>query len=389
SMTMSTSSAPLCTASLTSASLTASEARPDGKAVATDAMATLLPASAVRAVATRSGYTHTAATGGTAGSPGSGRRAFAHMARTLPGVSAPSSVVRSIIRIEASSAHSLASRLMDLVARLAARASAPTWSTPGSPCSTCRSAASEVATSVSQGRSAMAGGAWPVPTALPGCPQHGIARGLRDREAGLEHRVDDVQPLVERRERALHRVDGQPLDVGPAVAERVGQGGELRRQGHPAHQPVVGIDRHPEGQLAEQPDRVLGDRRGGAGLHVGRRAHLQRDPAVPHVAGQPAQRDDAVRADPDVVHDADAVAEPLGAAPLQRLPDRREPEPLPRMDRDMEVLPGHILERVQVAARRATGLGPGDIESDYALVAVADRKLGDLPRAGRGPPRGG
>ena len=48
--------------------------------------------------ATRSGYTHTAATGGTAGSAGSGRSALAHRPRTLPGVSAPSSVVRSTMR---------------------------------------------------------------------------------------------------------------------------------------------------------------------------------------------------------------------------------------------------------------------------------------------------
>ena len=40
-MTMSTSSAPAATASRTSASLTASEARPEGKAVATEATATL------------------------------------------------------------------------------------------------------------------------------------------------------------------------------------------------------------------------------------------------------------------------------------------------------------------------------------------------------------
>src|SRR5215472_3975615 len=65
-MTMSTSSAPASTASATSASLTASEARPDGNAVATEATATGLPASSARAVATRSGYTHTAATGGAA-----------------------------------------------------------------------------------------------------------------------------------------------------------------------------------------------------------------------------------------------------------------------------------------------------------------------------------
>ena len=54
-MTMSTSSAPAATASRTSASFTASDARPDGNAVATDATATPLPASAARATPTRSG----------------------------------------------------------------------------------------------------------------------------------------------------------------------------------------------------------------------------------------------------------------------------------------------------------------------------------------------
>ena len=55
SITMSISSAPARTASSVSASLTASEARPDGNAVATDATATVLPATALRASRTRSG----------------------------------------------------------------------------------------------------------------------------------------------------------------------------------------------------------------------------------------------------------------------------------------------------------------------------------------------
>src|ERR1700735_4279942 len=46
------------------------------------------------------------------------------------------------------------------------------------------------------------------------------------------------------------------------------------------------------------------------------------------------------------------------------------------------------ISRAGGAARRAPGLAPGDIESDSALVAVADRRLGDLQRAGRGPHRG-
>ena len=80
---------------------------------------------------------------------------MAHSARTLPGVSAPSSVVRSIIEIARSIAHALAVVLIDRVASVAARASAPTWSTPGSPCRKRRSEESEA---VIAGESASAEG---------------------------------------------------------------------------------------------------------------------------------------------------------------------------------------------------------------------------------------
>ena len=67
------------------------------------------------------------------GSAGSGRWALAQSARTLPVVSAPSSVVRSTMRMARSIAHALALVLIERVLSVAARASAPTWSTPGSP----------------------------------------------------------------------------------------------------------------------------------------------------------------------------------------------------------------------------------------------------------------
>jgi hypothetical protein len=58
-------------------------------------------------------------------------------------VSWPSSVVRSIIRIARSIAHCLAVVLIDRAESLAARSSAPTWSTPVSPWRNRRSEASE------------------------------------------------------------------------------------------------------------------------------------------------------------------------------------------------------------------------------------------------------
>jgi hypothetical protein len=78
-------------------------------------------------------YTQTAAGRGVDGSVGSGTKALAQSDRTLPGVSAPSRVVRSIIEIAMSMPHALAVVLIDRVPREAARASQPTWSTPGRP----------------------------------------------------------------------------------------------------------------------------------------------------------------------------------------------------------------------------------------------------------------
>src|SRR3954471_5783787 len=54
---------------------------------------------------------------------------FTQSARTLPGVSLSSSVVRSIIRIARSSAHSFDAFLIDRFFSESTRASTPTWST--------------------------------------------------------------------------------------------------------------------------------------------------------------------------------------------------------------------------------------------------------------------
>ena len=158
------------------------------------------------------------------------------------------------------------------------------------------------------------------------------------------------------------------------VAERLDQRGHLLAHRGLAHQPVVGVDRDPEPQPREQPDRVLGDRRGGAGLHVGVRAHLERDPLVADVRRQPAERRRAVVVDRDVVDDPDAVAEPVGAAPLDRLPDRRQPERLAGVDREVGVLALEVLERVEVPGGRVARLGAGDVEAGDARGRARRRR---------------
>ncbi len=130
---------------------------------------------------------------------------------------------------------------------------------------------------------------------------------------------------------------------------------------------------------------MLRDRAGRARLDVARRAHLQRDPLVPDVAGELAERGPTGRVDRDVVDDPHAVAEPVGVALLQRLPDRRQPEGLPGVDRVVAALPLHVLEGREVSGGRVARLRPGDVEADDALVTEGHRQLGDLERA-RGVP---
>src|SRR6185312_14632861 len=74
-----------------------------------------------------------APTEGMLGSPGLGRMPLAQRAATFPGVSAPSRVVRSMQRMARSRAQSLEAFLIERLARLAARSSAPTSSTLRTP----------------------------------------------------------------------------------------------------------------------------------------------------------------------------------------------------------------------------------------------------------------
>src|SRR5215475_9540752 len=193
---------------------------------------------------------------------------------------------------------------------------------------------------------------------------------------GLDHVVDEREPLVERKEGRLHRVHGEPLQVGPPVAERVHQGGHLRRHRAAAHQPVVRVDRDSEVQPPQQADRVAGDRLRRAGLHVRGRAHLQGDSLVPDVRGEPPQLDPAVVVHGDVVDNAYTMAEPVGATPLDRLPDRGQPERLAGVDGEVEVFPLQVLERVQMPGGWVARLRAGDVEADHAHVPVAHRQLG-------------
>ena len=129
---------------------TASEARPDGNAVATAATFTpLSPSSALgeadEVVVDADGRGRAAPTGRAGRGAAPSRTACA----PCPGCRRPRSVVRSIIEMARSMAKAFDVVLIDRVDSAAARASAPTWSTPGRPCRKRRSAASERVTSAS------------------------------------------------------------------------------------------------------------------------------------------------------------------------------------------------------------------------------------------------
>ena len=76
------------------------------------------------------------------------------------------------------------------------------------------------------------------------------------------------------------------------------------------------------------------------------------------------------------------MAQALGAAELERLPDGWQPERLAGMDRDVEVLATDVIEGVEMTGRPIAGLRPGDVEADDARVAPADGTLGDFDGPG-------
>src|SRR3989440_5030844 len=313
---MSISSAPSRTAAAVWASLTASGACPDGNAVATLARCTPEPASRAAATGTIDGYTHTAATAGQDGSPGSGRRALAHSARTLPGVSAPSSVVRSTIRIARSSAQALAVVLIERVPSIAARCSAPTWSTPGRPCRNARSAASERATSPRSG--VRSGVTAVIPASLragrPGdagaagtgyLVRRGRTRGgppagqvAPDRPARLPYRAGRVPGGAARTEHDA-RVRGDPERGRAGVPDRnAGRDGTGCPAGTPtaARTRAVGRPRHGRRRAGPAARVVDGLRRARA-----RRGDV-RAPGIPGVAAGRPVRTAGDGAGPDARH---------------------------------------------------------------------------------------
>src|SRR5256885_324426 len=160
-----------------------------------------------------------AATGGMRSSPGRGRRPLAQSPATLPAVSAPSSVVRSMHRMARSSAQSLDALLIDRPASDAARSSTPTWSTERTPRSSEPRWASETETAMGSiirppGDARSPGGRWPLPAAALEAVQ------AVDRAAAGGHERDLCEPSAAVADHVVHdaRRASRAVRLAPGVA---------------------------------------------------------------------------------------------------------------------------------------------------------------------------
>src|SRR3546814_19346345 len=106
----------------------------------------------------------------------------------------------------------------------------------------------------------------------------------------------------------------------------------------------------------------------GSGLHVRTRAQCQGNAHVTDVVRGPTQLCPTWHADVDVVNDPHAVAQPIRSAEGDGFVDRRQPESLTRVNREVGFRVTHVLERVEVPARWVSGLGAGDVETDNPAV---------------------
>ena len=165
----------------------------------------------------------------------------------------------------------------------------------------------------------------------------------------------------------------------PTEPERVDQGPELLRHRGVRWRAVVGVDRDPEAQAAgQQPDGVLGQR-GAAPVWTFEDGHISSATPVPHERGQPSQLARAVLGDLYVVHDADPVPQPFGPAEPWMASQIDGSPNASRRGSSGGSSPAGCTGRAEVHGRRVARLGPGDVEADHAVVAVAHGQLGDVP----------
>src|SRR5271166_285349 len=95
--------------------------------------------------------------------------------------------------------------------------------------------------------------------------------------ARLDSRVNEIAALVIRQESALHRIDGDLLEIIDGQPKCIGRCFEFLSHARAAHQPVVGVEGDAKFLLIKNSERMFGQAGRGAGMDVADKANLQRD----------------------------------------------------------------------------------------------------------------
>src|SRR5688572_14307074 len=114
------------------------------------------------------------------------------------------------------------------------------------------------------------------------------------------------------------------------------------------------------------------------GMHIACQADFQRDSFVENVLSQCAHAQNIAILDFHVFDQPRGMADTMGSAPLDRLPDGFLAEAFARMDRDVEVFTLNVMESVDMFLRRISAFFSREIETDNSMRREVDRNLRNL-----------
>ena len=197
---------------------------------------------------------------------------------------------------------------------------------------------------------------------------------------GFDRRIDEIAALLIWQESALHRVNGDLLEIIQSQPKGLRGRCEFLRHACAAHQPVVRVQRDAEFLLVKNPEGMFRQTRRGARVHVTQQANLQRDALVENVLSQIAQLHRLAFHDGDIVNQPRPVPDAVRSAILNRLPDRFLSIAFTGMNRDIEVLALDVMKSIHMLLRGITAFfaryfdtmasGAGDYSNSHGYGAI-------------------
>src|SRR5579872_3813847 len=91
----------------------------------------------------------------------------------------------------------------------------------------------------------------------------------------LQYVINEITALTVRQKGALHRVDGNNLEILKRQTKSLRGRLEFLRHRCVAHQAIVGVQRNAKFLLIKNLERMLGQALRGTGLHVAEQTNLQ------------------------------------------------------------------------------------------------------------------